>query len=259
MDSDSLYQKGYQYYECKDYLHAKECFERAVALDDPSSMNMLANMYLNGLGINRDYLKAKNLFERAIATSNNDITLYNLGYMYMDGLGIKRDYHQAKQCFEHAVALDNSASMSMLGYMYLNGLGIKRDYHKAKEFLERAITTSDDPSTLYNLARLYHTGKGVEQNYTEAIKLYLQVYLNSKSDDKLLSIVLKDIMNILIHNPDCLSNILDKYRTYEKLEHEIYKLKSENALLQAKVAYQPNGAGYQEAKEDFENLISNRR
>lgn len=51
-------------------------------------------------------------------------------------------------------------------------------------------------------------------------------------------------------------NILESYIVKERLEREIEELKSKYKLLEIHLTYMPGGEGYLEAKEDFDEIVS---
>ena len=68
-----------------------------------------------------------------------------------------------------------------LAQCYQNGSGgAKQDYAKAVRWYEMVIDGAvDDPiivSAQWNLAFIYYEGKGVAKNYSEAAKLFKEVY-----------------------------------------------------------------------------------
>ncbi len=60
---------------------------------------------------------------------------------------------------------------SILGYRYSEGKGVKQDYAEAVKWLRKA-TDQGDAAAQFNLAYCYREGKGVTQDYAEAVKLY---------------------------------------------------------------------------------------
>jgi tetratricopeptide (TPR) repeat protein len=152
-----LFDQGTEYFRLGNYIKAKECHERALAIrektlgeehpDTANSLNSLGAVY-SDLG---DYANAKECHKRALAIRekaldeehlNTAISLNNLGVVYND----LRDCTKAKECFERALTIlkkalgeehpDTANSLNNLGTIYSN-LG---DYAKAKECHERVLT-----------------------------------------------------------------------------------------------------------------------
>ncbi|KAK8845104.1 hypothetical protein M9Y10_021284 [Tritrichomonas musculus] len=169
----------------QDYSKAKYYFELAAKQNDSKSLNNLGVLYYNGLGVEQDYSMAKYYFELA-AKQNDSDALNILGNLYLNGLGVEQDYSMAKYYFELAAKQNDSKSLNILGVLYLNGLGVEQDYSMAKYYFELAAKQNDSES-LSILGNLYLNGLGVERDYSMA-KYYFELAAK-QNDSKSLNIL----------------------------------------------------------------------
>ena len=87
--------------------------------------------------------------------------------------GKHQDYHKAAEIYKRAVNEGSSYAMTMLAFMNEKGLGMKIDYNKAIELYGKASVS--DPYAKLNLANMYDMGRGTNQDYCYANKLYLEL------------------------------------------------------------------------------------
>ena len=69
-------------------------------------MNGIGVLYQNGEGVAKDYVKAREWFEKAAATGEG-YAMNNLGRLYQNGLGVPHDYAKAREWREKAAAAGN--------------------------------------------------------------------------------------------------------------------------------------------------------
>ncbi|MGX3044632.1 tetratricopeptide repeat protein [Helicobacter sp. T3_23-1056] len=110
-------------------------------------------------------------FEKLIALGDND-AYHLLGFAY-DRLN---DYFNAKKYYEISCNTGNATlgqkdSCFGLGYMYHTGKGVRQDYHKARELWKKACDMKN-AMACNNLGALYGEGLGVKQNLTIAKQYY---------------------------------------------------------------------------------------
>ncbi|WP_034303694.1 tetratricopeptide repeat protein [Herbaspirillum sp. RV1423] len=127
----SLYLYGEQQV-ARDPKLAAYWFQRAASLGDPIGRDYMANLYLEGVGVDKDYKKAFELFS---------------------GLGA-----QGKLGVE-----------GKLGVMYKDGLGVPQDFVKAHYWLRKSVGAVGE--NLFALAQMYEEGSGVEKNTVIALSL----------------------------------------------------------------------------------------
>ena len=68
-------------------------------------------------------------------------------------------------------SLGNADAQTKLGYAYSNGRGVEQDYAEAVKWY-RLAAEQGDATAQYNLGFAYYNGRGVEQDYVEAFKWY---------------------------------------------------------------------------------------
>ncbi|MBR3570897.1 MAG: toll/interleukin-1 receptor domain-containing protein [Oscillibacter sp.] len=142
--------------------------------EDAETLYQRGNDYYFGRnGIQRDYVKAKEYYERAAAKGNAG-ALYGLGAIYSNGYIASIDYAKALDYYEQAAGKGHAGAMSNLAYHYENGLGVKRDYVKAREYYEKAAAQGYE-TALYMLGEYYQYGRGVLMDYAKALAYYQKV------------------------------------------------------------------------------------
>ena len=156
----------------KEFLKAKDLFEKSIELGNANAFNNLGLLYKDGKGVIQDFAKAKELFESSAALNDSD-AFYDLGSVYEHGYGIPVDLIKAKDFYEQSAALNNSAAINVLGVLYYDGKGVKQDYLKANELFQQSANLGNKMA-LFNLAMQFYDGKGVAQNYPKAKELYQQ-------------------------------------------------------------------------------------
>lgn len=141
------------YYTAELYLNDSLKFLEAAATSSDAYTSL--NEYrLNGW----DYLTKADAMGLTIATSK-------MASMYMSGAyGTMQDTYQAFELANRAAELGDTIAKSQVATYYLYGTGVAADGEKAKDlFLEIGTATAYS-----NLAYMYRTGLGVEQNDTIA-------------------------------------------------------------------------------------------
>lgn len=153
-------------------------------------------MYMDGIGVPQDDTEAVKWFRRAADQGNADAQ-YGLGIMYSNGRGVPQNDVEAVKWFRLAsdkgnvlaqgrltpparlAAVEQLAkadqgdvtAQSQLGFMYANGKGVPQDYVEAVKWLLLAANQGDARAQ-FNLGIMYHSGRGVPQDAAEAVKWY---------------------------------------------------------------------------------------
>ncbi len=68
----------------KNYIKAREWYEKAAALGNANAMCNLGVSYERGRGVKQDYVKAREWSEKAAALGHK-VAMNNLGNLYRDG------------------------------------------------------------------------------------------------------------------------------------------------------------------------------
>ena len=117
-------------------------------------------------------------------------TLYYVGLLFYKGPGVGPNYAEAAKWFGKVAGLqyrtsyyygDNlspklnvriSSAQYYLGLMYWYGRGVKQDYAEAVKWFTKAAECVRHKEAEYFLGGAYYTGQGVQQDYAEAVKWY---------------------------------------------------------------------------------------
>ncbi len=110
----------------------------------------VGEIYYKGAGVGRDYLRAKEWFEKS-AKLESSFAYEKLGMMYVEAPGdIERDYKKAMDNFQKAARLGSSRGAYMTGYLYENGLGVPKDEAQATTWRTRSETLRKRAPDDYN-------------------------------------------------------------------------------------------------------------
>ncbi|KAK8835009.1 hypothetical protein M9Y10_020614 [Tritrichomonas musculus] len=169
--SNSLNNLGKLSFEIGNFAEAVNFFNKSAQQGNPGALYNLANLYLQGIGVDQDYsMTIKYLY--FAAQKNYSVAFLRLGIFLCEGIIIKQDYLVARQYFEKAFSLGNSDASNCLGYLYYHGFpNITKNLNLARKYFELSAEKNNS-SGLFNLGLLYQNGEGVEQNYSKAISYY---------------------------------------------------------------------------------------
>jgi TPR repeat protein len=154
----------------KDYTEARRWYEKAVAANDPAAMSAIGNLYEKGNGVSKDYVEARRWYERG-AAAGSPIAMANLGRLYRDGNGVTRDFIEARKWLERAAEANDAGAMNGVGFLYEKGNGVTQDFAEARKWYEKAAAAGATIAMI-NLGNLYRDGRGVAKDSTEARKWF---------------------------------------------------------------------------------------
>ncbi|KAM0937007.1 putative ERAD-associated E3 ubiquitin-protein ligase component HRD3 [Dioscorea sansibarensis] len=155
----------------RDHDKALYWISKAVEKREPRAIELLAEMYASGAGVERNYAKA---FELLSMLEENYSAFVGLGYLYFNGYGVEKNFTMAKEYFEKAAKNEEPRGHYNLGLLYLKGVGVERDFLAAlKHFIPAA--NAGDQKAAYQLANMYHKGIGVRKNLQMAATWYKDV------------------------------------------------------------------------------------
>lgn len=117
--------------------------------------------------------KAAELYAKA-AEKGNIPAMFNLGQAYFNGRGVEKDEQKAIEWYTKAAERGDEASILRLGTLYET-----KDPAEAAKWYAKGAEKGDADCQAC-LADMYYDGRGVKQDYGEAIKLYTQII--EKSD-----------------------------------------------------------------------------
>jgi uncharacterized protein len=92
---------------------------------------------------------------------------------YADGVAAYEvgDYGTALRVLTPLAEQGNAAAQNGLGVLYYHGRGVPQNYAEALKW-SRLAADKGDASAQYNLGDMYRQGQGVTQDYAEAVKWY---------------------------------------------------------------------------------------
>ncbi len=207
-DAAAQYKLGFAYNSGRnieiDKEKAVKYYRLAAESGHKNAQFNLAHHYLTGEGVEKDLDEAKAWYKRA--EENGHVGAYGglgyiafqkgneeeavkwykagheggdakasieLGRIYMHGFGVPKDRAKAIQLFLGALdKVSNSDVEYFIGYSYFVGTDLPQNYNKASEYFQRAFKNNHNPAGQF-LAFQYSMGYGVEQNISEAIKLWI--------------------------------------------------------------------------------------
>lgn len=159
-----------------DKVEAFKWYQLSSNQGDPIGDYNLALMYMNGDGVNKNVQKAFELFKKS-AAQNFSESQYELGQLYQDGYYssafiIKQDNVKAADSYKMAVENNNTKAMYKLSMLHFFGKGVPQDYNEAIRLAKIASDSGDNAGRVL-LATYYNDGIATPKNTNEALRLYL--------------------------------------------------------------------------------------
>lgn len=170
-----LYELGLSYYREENYESAVEYFEQAAELGYKEAIEILADWYHNGIGVEYNLYEAYKWFERLANLEDND-ACYILGNICSEELDIP-DYDEAVYWYKKAVELGNYDAYYPLGYCYEYGLGVKADSERSQEYyIEAFLAGYEDAIEAIDSDLIYKKGYSIyrQKKYAESLR-YLKI------------------------------------------------------------------------------------
>lgn len=169
-----------------DYKEALKYLKKGAQKGHSNSINLLGLFYEKGYGVKKDIQQAIAYYKQV--ANYNTYAAFHLGRYYRDN----KEYKKAIKYFEISSRSNKSNALVELGIIYESGLGVDKDINKAIKYYEKAYSNTKDKSASYNIALIYHYGKGRQKIDLKKAK---QWYLLSgtKKAKKQLSILEKKL------------------------------------------------------------------
>ena len=120
---------------------------------DPNGMCLLAELYLEGKGVEKSHVNAIELLERA-AKLNFAPAINNLGWLHDKGRGFKQDSTNAHNYYLKSAKLGFEAAQYNLANAYHHGRGVSRDLIEATHWYRKAAIQGNKDSQ-FALGKLY--------------------------------------------------------------------------------------------------------
>jgi len=140
-----------------------------AAAGDTQSIIKIGTLYLYGeQQVPRDPKLAAYWFQKA-ASLGDHIGRDYMANLYLEGVGVDKDYKSAFELFSGLANEKNIGVEGKLGAMYKDGLGVTQDFSKAHYWLRKSVGTVGE--NLYGLAQMYAEGAGVSKSPVVALAL----------------------------------------------------------------------------------------
>jgi len=147
---------------------------------DVKAMTLLAELYANGLGIERDDKKAAEWYRLAADRGDRE-AIFALAMFNLGGRIGTVNREQGAKLLAAAAKLGQPAAAYDLALLYLEGQLFPQDFTRAAE-LFRAASQAGNPEAQYALATLYKEGRGVPKDLAEAARLLAASALADNTD-----------------------------------------------------------------------------
>lgn len=231
--------------------------------DDNETKNIINIMYYAFEEVHRppNIIDVKLLNKIAdVANNGNIYAFYILSEIYDNGYGsIKMDEKLGREYLDKSANLGNTYAcwkvveyIECCKYDRFNDMASFEDKARIIELLHIIENKKHEPYVQYLLADNYLCGNGCEQDLIKSMQ-YLSMALKKENEDDKADE--RDILHRNIRDKICTVQIVDSIVELGKLKIENEKLKEENERLQTELDYRPDGKGYLEAKNDFEDLV----
>lgn len=162
-------------YNDDDYERAVKWYTIAAEKNDIDAIESLAEMYLNGEGVNVDFKEAARLADKAILLFNEKYpdgggsqANVVLGHCYRYGLGVEKDEKKAFMYYSNSYSPEGVFNQADC---YAYGIGTQKDYKKAMEKYEEAAEMGAFYYT-FELAMTYYNGEITTQDYKKAFEMF---------------------------------------------------------------------------------------
>lgn len=151
----------------KDVEKARELYRRAYEMGYTDAMVLCGDTYLEGTAdVEPDYSNALICYQKA-AFKHCPYASYRLGWLYYEGLGVVQDQIKAWDYYQKAVAMQYADAMTDVGVFYRDGIMVPQDYGKALELLNKAAAKGN-ARAMRGLSQMYLRGQGVEMDFKQA-------------------------------------------------------------------------------------------
>ncbi|MEI8312975.1 MAG: tetratricopeptide repeat protein, partial [Verrucomicrobiota bacterium] len=157
-----------------DLAAGAKLFQRAADLQDPVAMYDLGECFLHGKGVAKDASRAVQLLSGA-AAKHNARAMNLLGDLYKNGLPgtITPNPAEAFRLFSSAKDLGDLDAQGNLGVLYINGLGVNEDDKKAVELFKDGSDKGNALCMFFYAMALESGVGGTPVNIEKAKELYL--------------------------------------------------------------------------------------
>ncbi len=145
-------------------------FRMAADAGYPDAQFGLAEMFFNGIGMDRDIGKAKELYEKA-AESGNIPALFRLGGIFSEVEGME-DLPRAFSCMKRCAEARFPPAFGVLGDMYYYGAGTEVNPKEAINWY-RVSAAAGDPGSMFKVGCMCRSGTGTEKDDDAADAMFM--------------------------------------------------------------------------------------
>lgn len=144
-DKNSLIILAQEYYKQQKYSRAFELCQRLILNIDENqvdALEILANMYYNGIWVKQDKIKAIEYFNRIIKNNESATILFLIGYLYKQ----KNTNEYDKKSFDYFMKSAKKGyvpSYIYIGEAFLYGKGVEKDYDEAMFWYKKGMKNSN--------------------------------------------------------------------------------------------------------------------
>ncbi len=150
---------GVAAYESGKYDEAITTWEPLAEKGDVNAINMLAQIYRLGLGVQQDDSKAFELYDQAAKLGSPEAQV-NVAFQLLTGKGVDRNPETAASWFAKAADQGNALAQYNLGLMYEKGIGVDQDQEFAADLYRIAAGKGQKRA----VARLEALEAGIGEN-----------------------------------------------------------------------------------------------
>jgi TPR repeat protein len=171
--SRAYYLRGYSFFDQGMYVSASKDYNRALEFHpgNPVVLSAVAQMHLEGLGVEQDAVLGAALLEQAAEAKHPPAAL-RLGIAYLRGMGVEQDVDVARQWLTEAAEAELAPAMLYLGQSYRAPFADPGDPELAREWFQKAEQAGASDALAY-LGFMAEAGEGGEAD-PEAARDYFQ-------------------------------------------------------------------------------------
>jgi len=161
-----------------DYTKAFYWLSRSADQGSPISQYEIGVMYYYGKGVEKDFDKAQDWFAKANKQGYAEAS-YFLAFMYYSNEAKLKEEDEWKRnigaisLFKKAGKRGHRHAQFMTGKMYSEGKGLKQNYEEAL-FWFRKAAEQGSPDAQFNIGVMYYNGEGVKKDDTLAMEWWIK-------------------------------------------------------------------------------------
>ncbi|RHZ59067.1 hypothetical protein Glove_365g218 [Diversispora epigaea] len=134
---------------------------------------ILAEMYLEGVGVEKDAKKAFQIFSKLANRGSFISALTEVADCYVDGLGVKKNQEKAFELYLKSAEKGIPIGQSNVGWCYINGIGTPKNTAKGFVWnMKSALAGNID--AIHDVGHCYSNGISVDKNYQTGFRWCLK-------------------------------------------------------------------------------------